>query len=141
MDTYLMLMGSSAASKGGSGSSSWLSLVMLLGLFAVMYFLMIRPQKKREKAEAAMRSSLEIGDQVVTVGGIVGKVVTLKDDESIVIETGTDRTKLRITRTAIFQNNTASEKAADKKQAKIDAIKAAKKKDSKDKESSSFEEK
>lgn len=143
MDLNLLLMNSASASKG-AGSSSWLSIVMLLGLFAVMYFFMIRPQKKQEKADAEMRNALEIGDEIVTVGGIVGKVVTLREEE-IIIETGTDRTKIKITRTAIYQNKTANNKVAEQRQAKVEAAKAAKeaKKSPKKEESKedSFEEK
>lgn len=84
---------------------------MLILVFVIMYFFMIRPQKKREKAAAAMRNALEVGDEVITIGGIVGTVVSLKDD-TLVIETGSDRSKIRILRSSIQTNNTAAEKAA-----------------------------
>ena len=76
-------------------------------LFLVFYLFLIRPQKKREKQTQAMRASLDVGDEVVTIGGIVGRVVSIKD-ETLVIETGTDRNKIRITRWAV--NNITSEK-------------------------------
>lgn len=138
-NTYLMLMNSKgAANAGGAKGSSWMSIVMLLAMFAILYFLMIRPQKKQEKADAEMRSSIEIGDEIVTVGGIVGKVVTLKD-ETIIIETGTDRNKLKITKNAIYQNSTATQKVAANRQASLDAAKKAKeeKKKNKNKETAS----
>lgn len=77
-------------------ASMWFIPVFL----AAMYFFLIRPQKKRQKQEAEMRSNVQIGDDITTIGGIVGKIVNLRED-SVVIETGADRTKLRIKRWAI----------------------------------------
>lgn len=74
-------------------------------IFVVFYFLLIRPQKKREKEAVNMRSNLEVGDEIVTVGGVVGTVVSMRD-ESLVIETGSDRSKVRIMRWAVQSNNT-----------------------------------
>ncbi len=71
--------------------------------------MLIRPQKKREKETQAMRNSIEVGDEVITVGGIIGTVVLTKDDY-LVIETGSDRSKIRITRWAVQTNNTPREK-------------------------------
>ncbi len=85
-------------------------IILMVVLFAVMYFLMIRPQKKKQKEEQQMRDSLQIGDEVTTIGGIMGRVVTIKDD-SLIIETGADRNKMKIARWAIQTNNTAAEKA------------------------------
>ena len=69
-------------------------------LVVVFYFMLIRPQRKRDKAERDMRSSISIGDEVSTIGGFIGKVVNIKDDV-LTIETYSDRTKLRIYRGAI----------------------------------------
>ncbi|MBE6742028.1 MAG: preprotein translocase subunit YajC [Ruminococcaceae bacterium] len=80
----------------------------MVALVAVMYFMMIRPQKKRQKEEQEMRSSLEIGDEIITIGGIVGKVVTIRE-EDIVIETGADRTKMKLQRWAVNTNKTKTE--------------------------------
>lgn len=97
----------------GTEAQSAQSMIMMYGslilIFVVMYFFMIRPQKKREKEAAAMRNAMEIGDEVITIGGIVGTVVSLKDD-TIVIETGSDRSKIRILRSAVQANNTAMER-------------------------------
>ncbi|GAA6514121.1 preprotein translocase subunit YajC [Merdimmobilis hominis] len=79
---------------------------MIAAMFAILYFFMIRPQKKKEKEIQLMRSKLEVGDEIVTIGGIIGRVVNIKD-ETIVIETGSDRSKIRITRWAVQQNNSA----------------------------------
>ena len=82
-------------------TESYISLFFTLALMLVMlYFMIYRPQKKQEKKDAAMRSSLEIGDQVTTIGGIIGHVVAIKDD-TFVLETGADRVKIRFTKNAI----------------------------------------
>ena len=106
-----LLMGMFGGGGGGEGGggSPWTMFLLLGGFGAVMYFTTIRPQKKRQKEEQAMRDELQIGDEITTLGGILGRIVTVKED-SLIIETGADRTKLRILRTAIGVNNTAQEK-------------------------------
>ena len=79
-------------------------------MFLVMYLVMIRPQKKKQKADEKMRSELEVGDDVTTIGGIVGRIVTIKED-SIIIETGSDRSKMRIKRWAIATNDSENYKS------------------------------
>ena len=75
--------------------------ILTLALMLVLlYFMIYRPQKKQEKKDAAMRAALEIGDQVTTIGGIVGRVVAIKDD-TFVLETGADRVKIRFIKNAI----------------------------------------
>ena len=82
-------------------TESYISLFFTLALMLVLlYFMIYRPQKKQEKKDAAMRAALEIGDQVITIGGVVGRVVAIKDD-TFVLETGADRVKIRFTKTAI----------------------------------------
>ena len=82
-------------------TESYISLFFTLALMLVMlYFMIYRPQKKQEKKDAAMRSSLEIGDQVSPIGGVIGRVVAIKDD-TFVLETGADRVKIRFTKNAI----------------------------------------
>ena len=84
-----------------TGTESMVSLFFTLALMVVLlYFMIYRPQKKQEKKDAAMRNSLEIGDQVTTIGGVVGRVVAIKDD-TFVLETGSDRVKIRFVKTAI----------------------------------------
>ena len=84
-----------------SSTESYISLFFTLALMLVLlYFMIYRPQKKQEKKDAAMRAALEIGDQVTTIGGIVGRVVAIKDD-TFVLETGADRVKIRFTKNAI----------------------------------------
>lgn len=95
------------ATQGGPLATilSFLPFVLMIVIF---YFFMIRPQKKRDKEIQNMRSNLQIGDEVVTTGGIIGIVASLKED-TVVIETGSDRSKVRIARWAIAQNNTVHE--------------------------------
>ena len=82
-------------------TESYISLFFTLALMLVLlYFMIYRPQKKQEKKDAAMRAALEIGDQVTTIGGIVGRVVAIKDD-TFVLETGADRMKIRFIKNAI----------------------------------------
>ena len=81
-------------------SSGWITIVMFAGLLVLMYFFMIRPQKKQEKKDAEMRNALAVGDEVTTIGGIIGKVVSIKE-ETFVLETTKDRTKIRFLKGAI----------------------------------------
>ncbi|MBQ9806618.1 MAG: preprotein translocase subunit YajC [Clostridia bacterium] len=73
---------------------------MIVAMIAIFYFVGIRPQKKQEKEANNMRNSLAVGDEITTIGGIIGKVVSIKD-ETCVIETTHERTKIRILKTAI----------------------------------------
>ncbi len=77
-----------------------ITLVMIVGMIAVFYFVGIRPQKKQEKEANDMRNSLAVGDEITTIGGIIGKVVSIRD-ETCVIETTHERTKIRILKNAI----------------------------------------
>lgn len=115
--------GGTAANGEGATGANPMSLIIMVAMFALMYFFMIRPQKKKQKEEQEMRDSIQIGDEITTIGGIMGRVVTVKDD-SIVIETGTDRTKLKMQRWAIQTNETANARMAAEKKAAEDAKKA-----------------
>ncbi len=110
MDFILMMnMAQQGSSASGSGAGNpYGSIILMVALVGVMYFMMIRPQRKRQKEEQEMRSSLEIGDEIITIGGIVGKVVKIRE-EDIVIETGADRTKMRLQRWAVNTNVTKTE--------------------------------
>ena len=126
------------AATSATGSRSNIGMIVLLVVMvAGMYFLMIRPQRKQQKKDQEMRESTQVGDEITTIGGIMGRVVTVKED-SLIIETGADRNKMKIARWAIQVNNTATEKMrAEQEAAKAAAAKereekaAAKKKKSK----------
>lgn len=96
---------SSEAAQGGLGGGLLGLAFPFILMFAAMYFFIIRPQKKKEKAEKAMRDNLQVGDEIVTIGGIYGRVISLKED-TIVIESKSDHSKLTIARWAMQQNLT-----------------------------------
>ena len=83
---------------GGGGGFG--SLIIIAVMFFALYFFMIRPQKKQEKQVKDMRDSLQVGDEITTIGGLIGKIVSIKD-ETLVMETSRDGTKIRILRSAV----------------------------------------
>ena len=97
-----------------------LSIGMIVLLFVFLYFFMIRPQKKQEKKDAEMRDALEVGDEVTTIGGIIGKVVSIKE-QTFVLETTKDKTKIRFLKGAI---RSVDVKASDLAAQVIEASKA-----------------
>ena len=107
MNLFFLTNSGTATTAG----SPWTMILLMVGMFAIMYFLMIRPQKKRQKEEQEMRSAVDVGDEITTIGGICGRVVTVKE-EHLIIETGADRNRMQITRWAVQQNNTANERLA-----------------------------
>ena len=86
-------------SGAGAAGADW-TIWIMMGVMVVMMFFMSRSSKKREKQAAEMRNSVQVGDGVTTIGGIVGRVVSIKDD-TVLLETGSDRNKLRIMKWAI----------------------------------------
>lgn len=95
------------------------SLIMIVVLIVIFYFTMIRPENKRKKQADEMRNSLKKGDQITTIGGIVGRVVMVNED-SIIIETSDDRVRMELMKWAVSTNNTQQQTPAkaDKKEAK-----------------------
>ena len=96
--------------KGGIESLG--SILIIVVMFVALYFFMIRPQKKQEKQIADMRNGLQVGDEITTIGGIIGKIVSIKE-ETVMIETGHDRTKIRILRSAVRNVDVHAEDAQD----------------------------
>lgn len=94
-----------AAQAGNSGGSILIMVIYLAVIFGAMYLLLIRPQRKKTKEEKKMRENLQVGDEIVTIGGIYGRVISLKED-SMVIESNSDHSKLTIARWALQQNLT-----------------------------------
>ena len=110
---------------GGMGTS----MIMLVVMLAMMYFMLIRPENKRKKEAEEMRSALKTGDNVTTIGGITGTVVDVKEDK-FVLETGADRVRIEFAKFALSENHTGAARAqAESKKAKEQAAKdkAAKK--------------
>ena len=104
----------------------WSGMIMIVAMLAILYFLMIRPENKRKKQAEEMRNSLKKGDQITTIGGIVGRIVMVTDD-TIVIETSDDRVRMELTKWAVSTNNTQQQNAAAyKKDKKADKEEPAK---------------
>ena len=103
------LFGCNAAAAGMEG---FFSIGLIVLMFVVLYFFMIRPQKKQEKETNEMRNNLKVGDEITTIGGIIGKIVSIKE-ETVMIETGHDRTKIRILKTAVRNVDVHAEDAQD----------------------------
>lgn len=112
---YYTLEASSAASgaQGGGMQSMLVMVIYLAVIFGVMYFLLIRPQRKKQKEEKKMRENLMVGDEIVTIGGIYGRVISLKED-TIVIESSSDHSKLTVARWALQTNLTVHDDTASK---------------------------
>ena len=87
------------------------SIIMIVLMFAMLYFFMIRPENKRKKEAETLRNSLSVGDEVTTIGGITGTVCTVKEN-TVVIETGADRVRIEITKWAVSSKNTQAEPKA-----------------------------
>ena len=122
----LLLAANTTAAAGGSNT---ILLIVYVAVIAVaMYFLLIRPQRKRAKDEKKHRDSIQIGDEIVTIGGIHGRIISLKED-TLVIESKSDHSKLTIARWALQQNLTPHEepKAAPAVTEKKSAAKSEKK--------------
>ncbi len=93
-----------------AAGSSWMSIIMLVLVVVAFYFLLIRPQKKQEKAANAMRDALQVGDEITTIGGVIGKIVSIKE-ETITIETSKDKTKIRFLKSAVRSVDVKAEDA------------------------------
>ncbi len=87
-------------------------LIVMIGMLVLMYFVTIRPQQKRQKEEQKMRNNLRVGDELTTIGGIKGRVVSIKD-ETVTIETGADRSKIQFEKWAIQTVHTKHEEPID----------------------------
>lgn len=114
--TMQVFAADTAAGDAGEGAMGIGSLISTLGLpillLVFLYFIMIRPQQKQEKQTRAMQKNLQVGDEVVTIGGIVGIVLRVEDaTETVILETGSDRLKIRMKQEAIKENVTAMEQA------------------------------
>lgn len=103
-------------------SESMYSIIMLVVVFVIMYLLMIRPENKKRKQADEMRNTTALGDEIVTIGGIMGKIVQVTED-TVTFETGEDRVRIQIKKWAIQTNERAEAKAKEQAEAKKNAKK------------------
>ena len=109
---------------GAAGASMGSTVIMLVLMVAVFYFMLIRPENKRKKEAEQMRGAIKTGDKITTIGGIIGTVVNVKEDK-IVIETSADQVRMELAQWAISSNETAAEaKKAEAKKAQEAKAKA-----------------
>ena len=122
------LTATDAVAAGGMGST----IIMMVAMLGIFYFMLIRPENKRKKEAEQMRSSVRKGDKITTIGGIIGTVVDVKEN-NIVIETSADQVRIEFAKWAISSNETAAENAkaeakkAEEAKAKAKAAKKAEK--------------
>ena len=106
----------SVSEAGATGMALFSTLLLPLLCLVFLYFILIRPQQKQEKETREMQKNLQVGDEIVTIGGIVGIVLRVEENTgTVVIETGSDRLKIRLKQDAIRENVTAREQAAAEK--------------------------
>lgn len=96
--------------------NSWYIILIYVALFAVLYFILIRPNSKKKKQEQEMRNNISIGDDITTIGGIVGRIIAVKEDEdAFIIETGSDRVKMKFKKWAISSVDTPKDPSEQQK--------------------------
>lgn len=111
MTNFIPVVADEASANGGN-PSMFIVILVYIAIFAALYFFLIRPNSKKKKEEAQLRNSLEIGDEITTIGGIMGRVVAIKDDEdAIIIETGSDRVKMKFKKWCISSVDTVKEQS------------------------------
>ncbi len=112
MDFLFLAEAASNQAQGSPGGTA-LMLGFWVLVFVILYFVMIRPQRKKQQEEDALRNSVEVGDDITTIGGIVGKVIAVRDDdETVVIETGSDKSRIRFKKWAIRSIDTPDKQIA-----------------------------
>ncbi len=131
---FLLFGGASGEGQGGG----MMPIILMVAVMGVFMFMSTRSQRKKQKEEQEMRNAVDIGDEITTIGGICGRVVTVKEN-NLIIETGADRNRMTITRWAIQSNDTArarveaeraaAKEAAEKAKAEKKAAKSKKKDD------------
>ena len=103
----------------------WVMILIYAALFGVLYLVLIRPNSKKKKEEQAMRDNISIGDDITTIGGIVGRIVAIKEDEdAFIIETGSDRVKMKFKKWAMSSVDTVKENV-EKPKSKLEQLQEA----------------
>ena len=115
---------SAQQAQGGGMSMIWMIAIYAV-IIGAIYFFLLRPNSKKKKEEAQMRNNLEIGDEITTIGGIMGRVVAIKDEEdALIIETGSDRVKMKFKKWAISSVDTVKENV-EKPKSKLEQLQEA----------------
>jgi preprotein translocase subunit YajC len=108
---FILLAGEQGVAENGGGILGMLPMLLITAvMFVVLYFVMIRPQRKKQKEEEKMRNNIQIGDEILTIGGFYYRVVSIKED-SLIVESVSDHSKQKIARWAVQQNMTVHEDA------------------------------
>ena len=107
-------------------------IIMLVAFIAIFYFMILRPENKKKKEQQALRDSIKVGDEITTIGGIMGKVVHMKD-EVLVVESGEDQVRLEMQKWAVMTNNTAEKEKGKRAAEARDAAQKAKEERAKEK--------
>ena len=110
----------SAGAGTATGPDMMSTIIMLVAMVGIFYFMLIRPENKRKKEAEQMRTSLKTGDKITTIGGIMGTVVSIKDDK-FVIETGADQVRIEFMKWALSSNDTAVEAKKEEKRKQQEA--------------------
>ena len=105
IDSFSLLEATQNAEGTSGGFSILLTVAYFVIILGALYFLMIRPQRKKQKEEKQMRENLQVGDEIITIGGIHGRVISIKEDE-LVVESKSDHSKLTFSRWALQTNLT-----------------------------------
>jgi preprotein translocase subunit YajC len=108
MSNFGVFLEATTAASGGIFSQYGSTILMIVVLIVVFYFFMIRPENKKKKKLKEMRDSLGVGDEITTIGGIIGKVVTV-NNETVTFETSEDRVRVQVTKWAISTVGKATE--------------------------------
>ncbi len=109
LNTALLL---TSGSTGGNNGGGLIMTIIMIVAFIAIFFFSTRSQRKQEKEIAVMRNNLQVGDEITTIGGIIGKIVSIKE-ETCVIETSRDGTKIRILKTAVSRVDVKAEDSID----------------------------
>lgn len=106
----LPILAQASGNNAAGGFGMWGMIAIYALIIVAVYFFLLRPNSKKKKEEAEMRNSLEIGDEITTIGGIMGRVVAIKDDEdALIIETGSDRVKMKFKKWCISSVDTVKD--------------------------------
>ena len=128
MNNFLPIVADTAkqATQNGNnqGGNMFILIAFYVLIFGALYFFLLRPNSKKKKQEEELRNNLEIGDELITIGGIMGRVVSIKDDDSFILETGPDRTRIHFKKWAISTIVTEKQQpeTKDNKKAKKDSV-------------------